>query len=228
MPNPALFRPGTSDRNIWKSVVDGDEYCLPNMTQQDVCVDIGGQTGAATYAMLQKGAGKVIAFEPDPNNFLLFRKQLKQEIKDGRVEVYPFAVVGGIGVSWRTFSGPVQKDGEVNHGGAFVFGPHEDDHGFGQYIMNQPQKVLCIAFDEIGVISDLGDNRRLLKIDAEMSEWEILLESMGVGGFRQIVGEYHPTGSYKTSDLEKTLIGFEWTFQPHPNSELGLFWATRK
>jgi FkbM family methyltransferase len=222
--NPALFRIGTSDRSIWGNVVDGDEYKFPDMGPDDVCLDIGGNTGAATYAMLQKGAGKVIAFEPDPDNFLLFRKQLKQELKDGRCEVYPLAVVGGSGFSWRTFSGVVEKDGEINHGGAFLFTHTGHDFGLGQYIRNKPFKVPCIGYDEIPYAFEA----RLLKLDCEGSEWEILCTSDKFP--KSIVGEYHPyppTGAdFLAQRMEE--LGYETQIHPHPGSELGLFFANRK
>jgi FkbM family methyltransferase len=226
MPNPALYRIGTSDRSIWHNVVEIGEYKLPDMGPDDVCIDIGSNTGAATYAMLQKGAGKVIAFEPDPDNFLLYRKQLKQELKDGRCEIYPLAVVGGSGFSWRTFSGVVEKDGEINHGGAFLFSESGSDYGLGKYIKNRPFTVPCIGFDEIEIPE--GMNRRLLKIDAEGSEWEILPQSRNVSEFQTLVGEYHPTRNNQCYELQNSLREFDWTFQPHPGSELGLFFAERK
>ena len=224
--NSALFRPGTSDYNIWKNVVENDEYRFPQMTENDCCLDIGANTGSATYAMLQKGAGRVVAFEPDPENYFLFRKQLKQEISDGRVEVYPLAVVGGSGFSWRTFSGVVQKDGELNHGGAFLFSQEGSDYGLGEYIVGRPFKVPCIGFDEIEFPD--GMVRRLLKLDAEGSEWSIMKDSLGVGGFERIVGEYHPHSGYGPNFFAEEMLGFTFKLAPHPNSELGLFWAIRK
>lgn len=231
--NKALWRIGTSDRNIWENVVDRDEYRLPEMTENDVCLDIGANTGAATYAMLQKGAGKVIAFEPDPDNFLLFRKQLKQEIKDGRCEVYPLAVVGGseTGFTWRTFSGPVEKDGEINHGGAFLFTEEGGDYGLGEYIKNRPFKVPCIdLWDAIQAISPgLKLPLRLLKLDCEGSEWGILRNSEAIWEFQEIVGEYHPHGENQQSTLFEQLNShFNVTVTPHPGSKLGLFFASRK
>lgn len=223
--NAAFFRPGTSDLNIWKNVVENDEYRISQMTENDCCLDIGANTGAATYACIQRGAGKVIAFEPDPDNFLLFRKQLKQEIKDGRVEVYPLAVVGGSGFSWRTFSGVVQKDGEVNHGGAFLFSEDGGDYGLGEYIVGKPFKVPCIGFEEI-VFPDM--NRRLCKVDAEGSEFEIINKSRDLRGFQEAVGEYHGYEGRSGVDLSQMLsASFDVELVPHHDSDLGLFFALR-
>lgn len=226
--NRALFRHGTSDANIWQNVVDNNEYRLVDQFDPNsLILDIGGNTGAFTYACIQRGAAKVIAFEPDPDNFHIFRKQLKAEIADGRVEVYPLAVVGGSGFSWRTFSGVVQKDGEVNHGGAFLFSEEGSDFGLGQYIVNRPFLVPCIGFE--GIIFTPGMNRRLVKLDCEGSEFEIINHSSDLCGFQQAVGEYHGyehrTGKQLARMMQNT---FTTEIVPHPNSELGLFFSSQK
>lgn len=225
--NRALFRHGTSDAAIWHNVLDLNEYRLSDQfSPGSLVLDVGGNTGAFTYACIQRGAAKVIAFEPDPDNFNIFRKQLKAEIADGRVEVYPLAVVGGSGFSWRTFSGVVQKDGEINHGGAFLFSQAEGDYGLGQYIVNRPFRVPCIGFDEIEYEGQL--DLALLKCDAEGAEWEIFPESLGVGGFKRLVGEYHGHKKNHHFLLSQKLSGFNWEFVPHPDSDMGLFFADRK
>lgn len=228
MANSALFRVGTSDKNVWESVAGPkNEYRLPDRFESNsLILDIGGNIGAFAYACIQRGAGKVISFEPDPDNYCLFRKHLKAEIKAGKVEVYPLAVVGGSGFSWRTFSGVVAKDGEINHGGAFLFTPEGGDYGLGQYIVNQPFKVPCIGIGEVPNIS--GFDIRLLKLDCEGSEWEIL-EFLYLNRFQQIVGEYHPNEKNGMDDLKELLEDdMDLEIQPHPNSDMGLFFATRK
>lgn len=227
MANPALYRIGTSDRAIWENVVNLNEYRLPEkFSESDVILDIGGNTGAFSYACIQRGAGKVIAFEPDPDNFLIFRKQLKQEIKDGRCEVYPLAVVGGSGFSWRTFSGVVKKDGEINHGGAFLLGEDGNDYGLGEYIVNKPFKVPCIGI-RLAVELTGKTDIRFLKLDCEGSEWDILA-SLDWMDFEQVSGEYHPSPGCDRKYLENLLDETNFEIVPHPNSELGLFFATRK
>lgn len=232
--NKALFRPGTSDRNIWLNVVDKDEYRLPQMTENDWCIDIGANTGASTFAMLQKGAGKVIAFEPDIDNYILLRKQLKQEIRDGRVEAHPLAVVGGSGFSWRTFSGVVQKDGEVNYGGAYLFTEDgRDTFGYAKYMMRNPVKVPCIGFEEIEELipDSFGGKRKLVKLDCEGSEWGIIYSNPkfhSLEKWEQVVGEYHPITNENPSAIGLYLPDHRVTVQPHENSNLGLFFATRQ
>jgi FkbM family methyltransferase len=229
--NPALYRPGTSDRNIWKSVVDSNEYRLPDSLPADsIVIDIGCNTGAFTYACCQRGAAKVIAFEPDPENYILARKQLKSLIKSSMVEIYPLAVVGSLGSNdfeWRTFSGVVAKDGETNHGGAFLLDKNEGDFGLGQYIVNEPFTVPCIS---IRAVLQKWPKPHMLKLDCEGSEFEIS-ESLWLlhGMPERIVGEYHPYGA---RNLGKLVGDLEHKYSvetvPHENSELGLFFAELK
>lgn len=222
--NRALFRHRTSDAAIWENVVDRNEYRFGQFTSNDLCLDIGANTGAATYAMLQHGAGKVIAFEPDPDNYAIFRKQLKNEIFNGLVEVYPLAVVGGSDFSWRTFSGVVRSDGQINHGGAFLFTPEGGDHGLGEFVVNRPFQVPCIGFDRIPIPNNF--TARLVKMDCEGSEWDILSKN-DMWPFASVVGEYHPFDTFGTDHLQARLPSYKVEVAPHPNSTMGLFFAHR-
>lgn len=229
--NPALHRRLTSDANIWENVVVRNEYRLGQMSSNDLCLDIGANTGAATYAMLEHGAGKVIAFEPDPDNYSIFRKHLKQEIKNGRVEIYPLAVVGGSGFSWRTFSGVVVSDGQINHGGAFVYGENGEDWGLGKFGVNSPFRVPCIGMDAVhALIEQDCPNliKRFLKLDCEGSEWEILPGSY-TDEWQEIAGEYHPHPTHTKHDIQTFLKpdGFKVEIVPHGDSNMGLFFASK-
>lgn len=225
--NPALFRHGTSDKNIWESVaLVGNEYRLgDHFDTNDVILDLGAQTGSFSYACIQRGAQKVIAFEPDPDNFAIFRKQLKDEIADGRVEVYPIAVSGSSGFAWRKFSGVVQKDGEVNHGGAFLLTPDGGDYGLSEYIVGKPFLVPSIGVAELPIPKAM--NLRLAKLDIENSEASVL-PTLVLQGWDQIVGEYHPFPGWGRAELHAMMDPYYKTETvPHPNSELGLFFCKR-
>jgi FkbM family methyltransferase len=225
--NRALFRHNTSDANIWENVVGRNEYKLADQFEPgSLVLDIGGNTGAFTYACIQRGAAKVIAFEPDPDNFHIFRKQLKAEIADGRVEVYPLAVVGGSGFSWRTFSGVVQKDGEINHGGAFLFSKKGSDYGLSEYITGRPFEVPCLGIQDV---LSKWEAPSLCKLDCEMGEFEIT-DSLWAAVDRRpakVVGEYHPYGDNTLERLIENLkcADYETEVVPHLNSTMGLFFS---
>lgn len=225
----SLFRAGSSDENICNSVIRDNEYKLPDAFEPtDLVVDVGACIGAFAYACVQRGAGRVMCFEPDPENFWLLRQHLSQEISDGKVETFPFAVAENLG--FRTFSGVVRKDGETNHGGAYLFSEKGDSYGLAEYIVNQPFRVLAIPFSLINMtgIPD-GFTRRLLKLDCENSEHEII-QSFDVSEFPQIAGEYHAYGGHSGESLKARLeeLGFAVGLFPWRDSELGLFQARRK
>lgn len=51
----------------------------------DVVLDVGAHLGVFTRVALQRGAQKVVAFEPDPVNAACIRKTFQEEIASGRV-----------------------------------------------------------------------------------------------------------------------------------------------
>ena len=58
----------------------------------DVVIDAGAHLGAFTRVALTSGAGKVIAFEPNPAVLGCFRRTFAEEIESGRVQVVEAAV----------------------------------------------------------------------------------------------------------------------------------------
>ena len=71
------FRDGTWDEMIWMCVARDNEYLLPSRFQaDDVIIDIGAHIGSFTYAVLDRGAGLVIAVEANRDNF----RQLQHNI----------------------------------------------------------------------------------------------------------------------------------------------------
>jgi len=51
----------------------------------DVVVDVGSHIGTFTRIALQKGAQRVVAFEPDPGSNACFKRTFEKEIAEGRV-----------------------------------------------------------------------------------------------------------------------------------------------
>ena len=220
-----LFREGTSDWNVYRSVFDSNEYRLcDSFDPNSLIIDVGAHIGCFAYACTQRGAGRVMCFEPDPENYHLLRQHLAAEIATGKVETFPVAVTNSLG--FRTFSGVVRKDGETNHGGAYLFGADKDSYGLDEFIVNPPFRVVSIPFDAIEFPD--GFSRRLVKLDCENSEHEIAL-SKELATFPQIVGEFHPYGDNTAERLKERLQahGFEVGLHPWENSELGLFFCRK-
>ena len=51
----------------------------------DVVFDVGSHLGAFTRFALERGAGLLVAFEPDPTNIACYKRTFQQEIAAGRV-----------------------------------------------------------------------------------------------------------------------------------------------
>jgi FkbM family methyltransferase len=63
-----------------------------------ILVDIGSQIGTFTRFALGKGAGKVIAIEPDPTNNACFERTFEKEIAQGQVILVEAALWDSAGV----------------------------------------------------------------------------------------------------------------------------------
>ncbi len=86
----------------------GSQFVLPfNLAEQErdiytgtevrvkpgaVVLDCGANIGVFTRLSLERGAGKVIAIEPAPENLECLRRNFVKEITEGRVVVYPKGV----------------------------------------------------------------------------------------------------------------------------------------
>ncbi|MDX2152385.1 MAG: FkbM family methyltransferase [Bryobacteraceae bacterium] len=96
----------TPDGPYW--IPEGSEYVLPfnlaemkrkiygtgarDIQQGDVVLDCGANVGTFARMALNRGASKVIAIEPAPENIECLRRNFKAEIEQGRVVVYPKGV----------------------------------------------------------------------------------------------------------------------------------------
>jgi FkbM family methyltransferase len=223
------FRPGTSDENVWIDVFEKNEYRLPaEFKPGDTVVDIGGHIGVFSRACYDRKASRIIAFEPEPYNFALYRENMADAISLGVAEVHQLAIAGD-GFCFREHSGHLNVNGETNAGGGFLYGPSGEFHVNPQYVTGHKIRVPTIGIAE--ALEDV-ESVALLKVDCEGSEWSIF-ESRGFAVVAprvdSIVGEYHERGVYNAELLINLLAfhGFNVTAQPHPGSELGLFWAKR-
>src|SRR5262245_33643427 len=70
-----------------------DIYAISRMVRQgDIVLDCGANYGAYSRKVLERGAAKVVAIEPDPVCVIALRKTFAKEIAEGRVVVYPKGV----------------------------------------------------------------------------------------------------------------------------------------
>lgn len=176
-------RPGTLDLCIFDQIHHHDEYRLGNKRfgPRDTILDIGGHLGYFAMAVLRRGAGHVHLYEISEENIELCRANLAP-FQD-RVTIHRRAVWNEAGRALRFGEYPTWGD-SVNTGGLEPF----LDEG--------PCRVETVAFDRIveELTGGLKGRLRMVKMDAEGSEWPILLSSQTLPYVDEIVGEYHEFG----------------------------------
>ena len=221
------------DCNIVRGVAVENRYCLPaQFASDDVILDVGAHIGSFSHACLIRGAGKVLAFDPDGDNIRLCAANLRRF--KGRAIIHRTAI-------WRSdtfdsqvyYTGPTKTLMGLNFGGGNVV--FEDGK-------NVPVK--CESLDS--VLSNIR-RVRLLKLDCESSEWPILLTCKLLECVEVIVGEFHEIGGkhdsatippkaalpghgcYVVQSLVSFLSrhGFSIRVVENGNSNIGLFFAER-
>jgi FkbM family methyltransferase len=232
MPHHFTFRPGTSDESIYRCVVDNNEYGLPeSFRADDVLMDIGAHIGSFSHAALSRGAGVVHAFEAEPANFAMASRNLAPY--GDRIRLHQKAV-------WRS-------DRKVESL-SYDYSSDRENTGGGNVWSAGTLRIPTVPFDEVVREITAGGRRvRLLKIDCEGSEFPILLTSRMLHKISEIAGEFHefggeydsnrPTEVARIDGIERFTMevlqaklqkaGFHVTWMRHPNSNLGLFRATR-
>lgn len=209
-----MFRDGTWDRDIWRSVTDGNEYGVEGRFEpSDVVIDIGAHIGAFSYLVLDHGAGRVISVEPDPENAYYLRHNVHMAC--GATDRCVI-VTAAAGAEWGVAEFTAQP---VNTGGGSLW-PADGDRRF---------PVAVVPFDRL---VDLAGAVRLLKLDCEGAEWDILHASRRLDRVTEIVGEYHVPAGGRGSGGEEELkdllrrAGFEVATRPTAD-RMGLFTARR-
>ena len=177
-----VLRPESWDYGIARSVMLDNEYQLPDsFCADDLIIDIGAHIGAFACACLQRGAGKVIAFEPEPDNFALATSNLA--IHGDQCELHAEAVWRSDGDEFMTLQLRRARH-PLNTGGHDVLG---DDTATWEGL-----EVPGVALDT--VLARLDGPVRLLKIDTEGAEYPVLLTATRLAQVMAIAGEYHRLG----------------------------------
>jgi len=169
-------RTGTTDLQIFKLVVDENEYNLPPRFQpDDIVIDIGAHIGGFSIAALERGAGKVYAFEAHPENHAIASKNVERF--GGRVSCRQQAVWRSDQPSQLLYNSDLA--GNSNAGGISLLWN------------NEGQAVETISLDQILSEASEGFRKpiRLLKIDCEGSEYPILFTSTQLQIVEEICGE---------------------------------------
>ncbi|HTG43486.1 MAG TPA: FkbM family methyltransferase, partial [Verrucomicrobiae bacterium] len=216
--NGFVFRKGTFDENIYRSVVTCNEYALPDRLEaDDVVVDVGGHIGSFSAACHARGSRSIHCFEPNSENYSMAKENLSA--LEG-VRVSKRALLHREGAV-KTEQFPLVAEGE-NTGGAAVS-------------WNLSGETKAASIDE--VLKKL-QRVTLLKLDCEGSEWPILTHAKELHRAENVCGEFHEVAQHELCPgapaLNRKLLRkllkkhFHWveTVVDRANPELGKFWAS--
>lgn len=142
----------------------------------DVVVDIGGNIGMFTRRALQRGASKVIAFEPASKIFSCLLDNTPRNL----VECHKMAVAGTNGTI------TLRYDSSTGIGGASVVQDiNHDESG--------SENVICMTLNRLFEIGILPEQIDFMKIDCEGAEKQILddLTDQNLNKIKKIGMEFH-------------------------------------
>jgi FkbM family methyltransferase len=211
------LRPGTLDARLFRHVVIDDEYQLPPLSPNDICLDVGAHTGSFALAALRRGAGRVVCVEPEPGNVALLTHNLAPYCQ---VEIHAAAVWPQAGM--LHLHNPLDPR---NTGASQVHrvAPTQTAHA-----------VPALALDDL--LTQLA-HVRLLKLDCEGAEWPLLAEATQWHRVQAVCGEYHlpplvpehPLADPHRLQARLEQWGFRVRLMAAPGSTLpvGLFFAER-
>lgn len=160
-------REGTMDAHIFYQVFKRNEYELDNLNGY-VVVDIGCHIGSFAAKAVERGALKVVSFEPSKANF---------GIASSNLSGMSMCEVRNLAVGRSDIDTPMlldMSDDPTNFGGSCTV----TDHG---------SPVETVSLD--AVIEELSP--KMIKIDAEGAEYPVLYTCTRLDEVETIFGEFH-------------------------------------
>jgi FkbM family methyltransferase len=179
------IRPFAADDALnFTSIVERNEYRLPDDMKDWTVIDVGAHIGCFALAAYLRGAKMIFSYEAEQGNYAT--------LMANAVAMAPHV---------RPYHGAVWRS-DVNHGKlSYVFSEVKRRTGGGNVLMTNTdvvadQKVSLIPFDRIhDAAASLGGRPiDLVKLDCEGSEWPILLTSKRLELVQRIFGEFHEIG----------------------------------
>lgn len=222
IPSDWYYRPGTWDSEIYRIVVEFNEYRVPDRFEPtDLIVDVGTHIGSFSAMALERGAGEVIGIEADLENLAL----AAANVHDPRFRPI-YAALDDDHHDWAYL---LRSTNPVNTGGNGTAG---NLHG---------EKVPAISLTY--VLTELCERRpvRFLKMDCEGGEFPGLLDTPAamLATVQEIAGEYHESTEPKERYPQLPIFtidalvahlgtaGFSSIEHHRSADNLGLFFARR-
>ena len=127
-----------------------------SVQEGDVVFDLGGHLGVFTRTALNRGAAKVVVFEPEPTNIACFKKTFQDELADGRVVLIEAA-------AWDSVT-------------TLTFTKEEGEHQSARARVSRSGEMEVAATTVDAAVKELGLERvDFMKMDIEGSERRALL-----------------------------------------------------
>jgi len=168
-------------------IVNRDEYLLSKFKNEEnqTFIDIGTNCGVATIILAKQNPNSIIyAFEPDPSIFKILEKNIYANNLTN-VKLYNKAVAEKNTKTISLFCHPHYSGGNTTCSSV-----ESSKSFFGKNLKSV--EVECISLDDI-ILNNNIDKIKLLKIDCEGAEYEILYGSEFLKNniVENMVGEFH-------------------------------------
>lgn len=177
------LRSDSSDRSVVHEVLESNCYKLDpvEFSSFKTIVDIGANVGAfSLYAAVLAPKARVIAYEPEPDNFLALKRNVELNGLSGRIEIHNCAVSDRRGTDTITRQCGNSRLGQT----AIADNPST---------LSDVEKALCTVVTLEDVVADCKiDDCDFLKLDCEGSEFYVLNAPVGVvRRFKRMAMETH-------------------------------------
>ena len=187
--NSLMFRENTLDKWIYDEVYTNNSYEIDTLQDNDVVIDIGAHCGYFGKLCLDKGSKNVFLYEPDESNYNLLLKNLSEYS------------------GWKSNNVAVWKEQTENL--KFYTYSEYKNTGLNSVFKSpyiEPSKIKKVKSVSLDSILSSFERVKVLKVDVEGSEYDILMNSKLLNKIETIVGEYHNDLTNKTfEDLSKFL-----------------------
>jgi len=217
--NELYFRPQTLDEWIYNEVYVENTYEISQFSKYDIVIDIGAHAGYFSKLCMDRGCENVIAYEAEPDNYTTLTSNLKNY---KHFTSYNLAVWKNSNQYLKFNTLPRKANTGLNS--FYKTNYATEDHFVSIDVETISLDDILFKFNKV----------KLLKIDVEGAEFEILLNSKLLNKVEKIVGEYHnDMTEYNVETLLEYLenVGFKINKivpNKETNNQQGTFFASHK
>lgn len=157
------------------------DFSKIHLEEGDIVIDIGANIGMVSILLALNNPGiKVLSFEPIPRLFEYLLKNIKLYSLENSILPFNFAVSGKTSTTRM-------KASFVDPGGSTMFSEKEMGTSRIDAIYNN---IKTISLDDIFSAHEIN-KCKLLKIDCEGAEYDILYETKNLTNIEYVIGEFH-------------------------------------